>query len=143
MTPKMLIIIMLLMVTTLFLTDGARMLIVKRELQHSLNTAVTASITAAIDPAPMRIKEDPRIDEDIMLDNLEFILSRSMKFKGSGPITVKVFSQSSSPPAVEVSAEVPVRSMMATFLSSFSSREEWIISARAVAVYEAKSLARP
>lgn len=138
MTPKALILAFFLMVSSLFLYDGARMLVAQRELQHALNTAVMSAVTSSVNPASLRTGNAPEINEAAVQDNVQYIFNRSMKFKTTGPVTVKVYRLNTEPPAVVASAETVVKSTMASFLSGQDKLKP--IRARTSAVYEAKNL---
>lgn len=137
---KWLIIIFFLMTSTLFIHDGVNMLKVKRDMQTAVNIAATGSIINSLDPAPLRVGEPPRINEQLLRDNLQDLFVKNFDYRGRR-VDVKVYSAQAEPPAVVIVGETPVNSAMLGFLQG-SAGQEKNIRGRAAAVYEAKSLTR-
>lgn len=114
------------------------MLVLKRDMQTAVNNAATGSIISALDPAPLRVGEAPRINTDLLKDHLQDIFVKNFGTNYAGRVDVKVFSVQAEPPAVAVAGEAPVQASLLDFLSGSSGNEK-NIRGRAVVVYEAKS----
>ena len=136
--PKWLIIMFFLMTAVLFLYDGTRMLVTKRDLQTTINISATGSLVNALDPAPLRVNEAPRINEELFQDNLQdlFVKNYGTKYKR---IDVKVLKLDTEPPAVVVTGESQVKSSLLGFLQGLNEGEEKDIRSHTGVVYEAKS----
>lgn len=137
---KWLIIMFFLITATLFIYDGAKMMTVKRDMQTAVSIAASGSLVTALDPAPLRIGEPPRINDQLLKDNLQdiFVKNFGMRYKR---IDVKVYNTITEPPAVMLVGESPVNASLLGFLQGNAGQEK-NIRGRAAAVYEAKSLTR-
>ncbi|MCL6558429.1 MAG: hypothetical protein K6U74_06430 [Firmicutes bacterium] len=137
--PKWLVILIFMMAAGFFAYDLAGVVMIKRDMQTSSNISATSSIVSALDPAPLRVGESPRINEQALKDNFQDMFVKNFNAKNKRA-DVKLYSYQSEPPAVVVTCESPVNISVLSLLKGGA--QEKNIRSRSAAVYEAKGLTK-